>query len=282
LSRPPAYAPLALALGLCAAALPPAPPVLATAPAPATGPVHAPLPSRPDAGAAAVEGPERASISAGFSPERLGAPTAVSLGFDVRAVDGGLPAALTGIELRYPRELGLGTSGLGLAACDPAKLKLDGPRACPPDSIMGRGSALAKFQVSPEVSEETASIALVAGPSQNGYLKLLISATGAYPVAARIVMSTLLVPGRLRISVPLVPGVPEGPDVAVVAVNATIGGRLTYYERVHGRRTAYRPRGVLLPRRCPRGGFRFSATFSFLDGAHAQAGTVVPCPRAHG
>jgi hypothetical protein len=218
------------------------------------------------------------SISAGFSPLRLGAPTALSLGFDVRTPDGSLPSALTGLVFHYPPDLGIGTSGLGLATCTQSKLSLDGPKACPSNSIMGRGTALAKFQVSPEVSEENAEIALVAGPSQNGYLKLLISATGAYPVAARIVMSTLLLPGQLQISVPLVEGLPEGPDVAVVRVKVTIGGKLTYYEHSHGKKVAYRPKGILLPKRCPAGGFRFRADFSFLDGTRSQAQTVVRCP----
>ncbi len=218
------------------------------------------------------------SISAGFSPLRLGSPTALSLGFDVRTPDGSLPSPLTGIVFHYPADLGIGTSGLGLATCTPAKLSFAGPEACPPNSIMGRGSALAEFQVSPEVSEENAEIALVAGPAQHGYLKLLISATGAYPVQARIVMSTLLLPGELQIKVPLVAGLPEGPDVAVVRVKATIGGNLTYYERSHGKRVAYRPLGILLPKHCPRGGFRFHASFSFLDGSKTSAQTVVRCP----
>jgi hypothetical protein len=220
-----------------------------------------------------------AQISAGFSPYRLGGHTAVSLGFQIRTADGGLPSALTGIVFRYPPQIGLGTNGLGLAECNPSTLRQDGPKACPRNSIMGRGNALAKFQVSPEISEEEATVVLVARPSQNGYLKMLISATGIYPVAAREVMSTLLLPGRLQIAVPLVPGVPEGPDVAVVRVNVTIGGNLVYYKRVHGRQVAYRPQGVTLPKRCPKGGFRFSATFSFLDGTSAQAQTVLGCPR---
>jgi hypothetical protein len=74
--------------------------------------------------------------------------------------------------------------------------------------------------------------------------------------------------------------VPEGPDVAVVRVNVTIGGNLVYQKRVHGRQVSYRPQGVTLPRRCPQGGFRFSASFSFLDGTSAQAQTVVRCPRS--
>lgn len=220
-----------------------------------------------------------ARISAGFSPLRLGAHTTVSLGFDIRTTDGSLPSALTGIVFRYPPQLGLATSGLGVASCRPARLSFYGPKACPPNSIMGAGSALAEFQISPEISEETAQIALVAGPEHHGYVQLLISATGAYPVAARIVMRALLLPGRLQFSVPLVPGIPEGPDVAVVRVKTTLGGRLTYYERRHGKRVAYHPQGVKLPRSCPRGGFRFSATFSFLDGTQTRAHTVIHCPR---
>jgi hypothetical protein len=108
---------------------------------------------------------------------------------------------------------------------------------------------------------------------------MLIAASGEYPVETRIVMSAVLLPGRFHIAVPLVPGIPEGPDVAVVSVKATLGGKLTYYERRKGRRVAYHPTGVLLPRRCPKGGFAFSATFSFLDGTQAQAGTRVRCPR---
>jgi hypothetical protein len=230
-------------------------------------------------GAAPAHATQLTSIGADFSPLRLGSPTALSLGFDVRTPDGSLPSALTGIVFHYPADLGIGTSGLGLATCTQAKLSMNGPKACPPNSIMGRGSALAEFQISPEISEETAAIALVAGPAQNGYLKLLISASGDYPVAARIVMSTLLLPGELQIDVPLVPGLPEGPDVAVVRVNVTIGGNLVYYERAHGKKVAYRPRGILLPKHCPAGGFRFRASFAFLDGTRSQAQTAVKCPR---
>jgi hypothetical protein len=220
---------------------------------------------------------EIVTIGAGFSPMRLGAPTTVSFGFTIRASDGGLPSALTGIDFHYPRQLNLAASELGQATCNPTRLQELGPTACPPNSIMGSGTAQAKFQVSPIVSHENANIALVAGPSRGGYVNVLIAASGEYPVETRIVMSTLLLPGRFHIAVPLVPGIPEGPPVAVVKVKAVLGGRLTYYERRHGRRTPYRPSGVLLPRHCPRGGFRFSATFSFLDGTRASATTTVRC-----
>ena len=92
-------------------------------------------------------------------------------------------------------------------------------------------------------------------------------------------MHSLLLAGDLKLTVPLVESLPGAADVSVVRVQVTLGGNLTYYETRHGRRVPYRPRSVVLPKICPRGGFRFSATFSFLDGTHAEARKVVACPR---
>jgi hypothetical protein len=217
-------------------------------------------------------------LSAALTPKLLGRPTTVSLGFQVISGSAAIPSPITAIELRFPMNLGIVTSGLGVATCEPEALEQRGPAGCPANSIMGSGSALARFQIGPNVFSETASLGIVAGPSQNGSVRLLVSATGISPVAARIVMSSRLEAGHLRIAVPLVPSLPEGSDVAVVAVHATLGGNLTYYETRHGQRVAYRPRGIGLPRRCPKGGFRFAGSFSFEDGSEAGAHTVVRCP----
>jgi len=78
-----------------------------------------------------------------------------------------------------------------------------------------------------------------------------------------------------------VPSVPEGPDVALVRLATTIGAKgITYYEHVKGKTIRFHPRGILLPRTCPRGGFAFAAHLSFQDGTRAGAGAVVPCPQA--
>jgi hypothetical protein len=219
-----------------------------------------------------------ASISAAFAPERLGAATTLSLGFQIAAHEQ-MPSPLTGMDFSYPADLGLATTGLGVAACAPETLEAHGSSACPADSVMGSGNASVEIPEGTEVVLESASIALVAGPSQDGYVSLEIAATGLSPVAARIVMPTLLLAGHLHVSIPLVTSLPEGPDVAVVRVHVKLGGDLTYYERVHDRTIAYHPKGVALPRRCPRGGFAFAASFDFLDGEHAHASTVVACPR---
>jgi hypothetical protein len=223
-------------------------------------------------------GATTATMTAAFTPNRLGAATAVSFNFQIAAA-GHDPDLLTGIDFRYPANLGFATSGLGVASCAPAALEARGPSICPPDSRMGSGSALVQIPIGSELVRETAHVALLAGPSQNGYFNLLLSATGESPVAARVVLFTQLSPGRLEIPVPPIPSLPEAPYVAVVRMHLTIGGRLTYYEPVHGKNVAYHPEGIGLPRSCPRGGFRFSAGFSFLGGGHAEARTAVGCPR---
>jgi hypothetical protein len=222
------------------------------------------------------------SISATFAPKRLGATTAVTLGFEVTANAGQVPSPLTGVDFNYPADLGLARSELGVASCPIAPLEADGPVVCPPNSIMGSGSALVAIPVGGGVQAETAKIALLAGPPQENFLRLLVAITGKSPVIARVVMSSLLLDGHLQLTAPLVESLPEGPNVSFVRLRVTIGGHLTYFEHRRGKIVAYRPKGVALPPTCPRGGFRFSGRFSFEDGTQAYARTTVACPgRGH-
>ncbi len=217
-------------------------------------------------------------MSARFTPERLGAPTALSLGFWIPAA-GGSSSALSAMQLAYPADLGLATSGLGLASCAPSQLEAVGPSACPADSRMGFGSATVQLRLAVETVGEQVSLEVFAAPSPDGYLHVLVYGSGVFPVYAQVVLSGVLRGGQLTIVVPPIPSFPEAPDVQVTEMRLTLGGRLTYYERVAGKVVAYRPPGVGLPTRCPDGGFLFAATFAFVDGAEARAHTAVPCPR---
>jgi hypothetical protein len=62
-------------------------------------------------------------------------------------------------------------------------------------------------------------------------------------------------------------------------MHLTLGGHLTYYEMHKGHRVAYHPAGIGLPNTCPRGGFRFAATFMLLDGQRAGSHAAVACPK---
>jgi hypothetical protein len=219
-----------------------------------------------------------ARMNAALTPERLGAPTTISAGFRISWSEL-RPPVLTAVRLSYPNNLGFLTSGLGLAACDPTLLAENGPEICPANSHMGSGSALVEIPLGGFLHQEAVQLTLLAGPSPNGVLQMLVSAVGSFPVAAVNVLSSELLPGVLQLTIPPIPTLPEGPYVSLVEMHIVLGGHLTYYERVHGRNVAYHPAGIGLPNRCPRGGFAFAATFSFLDGQHAGAHTRVACPR---
>ncbi len=218
-----------------------------------------------------------------FAPERLGGATTVEFAIQIAVPHDRVPSPLTALNVRYPGDLGIAASGLGLATCSQARLEDLGPEGCPADSRMGHGSALAEIPIGPEILRETAEVAIVRSPEKDGHLAMLFYASGETPVSAQILFPGLLFPtpgrGSINIDVPLVPSLPGGPNVAIVGLHATLGPRgLIYYEHVHGKIVSYHPNGILLPDRCPRGGFPFAASLAFEDGSHARASTTVRCP----
>jgi hypothetical protein len=233
--------------------------------------------------AAAVTG---ATLNAKFSPERLGKRTTLDFGFAFSAPQGEVPPPLTEIELRYPSNLGIGLSGLGLATCALSTLEAAGPAGCPSNAVMGRGQALTGIVLGSTIVSENAPITIVRSPDQEGHIALLFYAEGSVPVDTHIVFPGVLLPastpfgGIVSIGIPLVPTLPGAPYISVIKLQATIGPvGVTYYEQVAGVTLAYRPKGILLPNGCPQGGFPFAAEFGFLDESRAQAKTAVSCPR---
>lgn len=189
--------------------------------------------------------------------------------------------------MRYPNNLGIALSGLGLETCSQQILEVLGSRGCPVDSRMGYGSALAKVPIGPEGVSEGAGIAVLRAPDQEGHLALFLYTESLTPVLAQLVFPGLLLAAKapfgalMNVNVPVVPTVPAGPDVSVVQIGATLGPEhLVYSEEVDGRIVTYQPKGILLPDSCPHGGFPFAATLAFRDGSHARAHTAMPCPRS--
>jgi hypothetical protein len=250
------------------------------APAPA---LSRAIPTRTRAGGPV---PHPTTLTAALSPERLGSGTTIRIGFQVSTPAGGVPSPVTDVQLLLPPGLSIATSDLGLETCVPSRLQEGGPGACPPDSLMGRGSALTEVPFGATFVTEPARVTLFSAPLQDGHPQLLFLASGELPVLTKLVFSAFVLPGSapfgalIDTTLPLVPSVNGGPDVALVSLQTTIGAKgIVYYERVKGKTISFRPRSLLLPRSCPRGGFRFSAHLSFQDGTRTSAGATVPCPR---
>jgi hypothetical protein len=228
---------------------------------------------------------ETAALHASFSPNRLGASTTIGFFFRLASTGGGIPPPLRAISLRLPPGIDYLSTTLGLAICRPAALTARGPAGCPPNSRLGSGSALVEVPFGTGAGKEIPEIQALMGPPANENIVVEFYANGLAPVLAQIVMQAELIagsdtmPGHLDTEVPLIASVPAGPPVSILSVTARIGpAGLTYYESRHGRRVAFHPRGVSVPRHCPRGGFRFSARFTFTDATATNASYSVPCP----
>ncbi len=231
---------------------------------------------------------QAAKLHMAFTPEKLGTGTTMILSIQVATTNDQVPSPLTALDLSYPADLGIVTSGLGIATCSIATLEASGPEGCPADSRMGYGSALVEVPFGPELIKETGSITIFMAPAQSGNLGLIFFADGRTPIATELIFPSLVLPapppygGRLNTIVPQVPTLPGAPDAALVRLRSTLGPLgLTYYERTRGRTIPYKPKGIILPEHCPRGGFPFAARFAFEDGSSYSAHTVVPCPQTH-
>jgi len=225
------------------------------------------------------------ALHTSFSPDKLGASTTVGFSFQITNTEGGLPAPLTGLSLHLPAGIDYVTTTLGLSICQPARLLERGLSGCSPNSRLGFGSALVEVPFGTGSGHEIPEIQALMGPPHDGNIVVLFYANGQEPVYAQIVFQGELVAGSdalggdLDAAIPLIPSVTNGPPVSILSVESTIGpSHLTYYKQVHGKKVAFHPRGVSVPQTCPRGGFPFSANFTFLDGTSAVASSVVPCP----
>jgi hypothetical protein len=233
---------------------------------------------------------ELAKLKVGLRPERLGAGTTIEFSLQIAARSGlanETPAPLIAMKLTYPAGFILGTSELGLESCQPAALQALGPRACPTDSQIGKGSALVEVPFGSDAIEEHASVEMFVAPVKEEQVQMLFYVNGQSPVIAHVVfpaaLSSASAPfgGALDTELPLVPTFPKAPDVSVLRFGSTLGPLgLTYYERVHGRTVAYSPQGIVLPKSCPAKGFPFTAELGFADGTEAVTNTRVSCPRA--
>ncbi len=226
------------------------------------------------------------TLRAALVPERLGAGTTIKFALAVSYPRPETPAPLSAIDLRYPANLGIATSGLGLKTCRAARLEAQGPSGCPTNSVMGYGSGLVEVPFGPQTVEEPVRLTVFMAPLQESNLALLFYAIGESPVSAELVFRGVVLPapqpfgGDLATSIPLVPTWPDASDAVLSRFETTLGpARVTYWEYSKGRRIPYRPRGIRLPHQCPRGGFPFAAILTFYGGSRTSAQTNVPCPR---
>jgi hypothetical protein len=236
---------------------------------------------------AAARGP--AELTAAFERgATLGAATVVHAELRVDPRRARSPA--TEIRVFYPAGVGVLSSGLGLASCtrsvaDFAEVVISGPRlgGCSPNAVIAHGTARANVRLSDgQVIPEFANVAILSGEIVGDGVGLVVLVNGLRPFAAQLAYAGELraasgpFGGALAARLPAIPALEGVATVALVKLRLAIGSRRIVYRTRGGQR--YRPEGVILPARCPPGGFRFRAQVAFEDGGRAMADTAVPCP----
>jgi hypothetical protein len=224
-------------------------------------------------------------LTAGLTPDKLGAHTTVSVGFQIAGSGDEQPSPLTEFNVRLPAGIGLAATTLGLDTCLNETLLLEGPESCPHDALMGDGSALAHAYLGSQLVSEPANLSIMMGKSVSEKTTMLYYFNGKIPVIAPVVFpSVLLSPGdspisELRTVVPVIAGLPGTPDASIIEMKVKLGPpNLFYTRREGGKLVRYKPIGMSVPDHCPAGGFLFSADFHFQDGSSATASKSVPCP----
>jgi hypothetical protein len=236
--------------------------------------------------ASAAGAAQTVKLRAAFHPDIAGARTTITLAVRIRGQHGGPPSPVRSFDLRLPPNMGLATTSLGQANCEPAALIASGIAGCSGNARIGYGTASAVVPVGSQNVHEKASLDAVIGPAAEDRVEVLWYVQAGQPVFAQLVLPSVLEEAgppygeELAVTVPLVQAWPEGPDLALETFNSTIGpAGLLYHRKVAGETVAFHPRGIRIPRVCPTGGYRFAAVLSFQDGTQTSTTYRVPCPR---
>jgi hypothetical protein len=216
-----------------------------------------------------------ATITPVLSPDRLAAKGALTLTIRYSEQDLGVPAPVRRVVLRLP--VGLTLEVPQLRSCSVALLEARGASGCPRQSEIGTGEALVEADLGAEKPTERVVLRAFLGPPQNLQPTFAILAQGSSPFSTNLVLAATAQPDRapfgerLVMWVPPISTLPPQPDVSIVSFSLRIGA--SPHHRTRGANT------VLVPSRCPAGGFPFAAESTYADGSVGSARATERCPR---
>jgi len=234
--------------------------------------------------ATAAGAAETLTIDASFNPDELGTPTNVSATGAFHSTEAmGVPSPVRHIVLYLPAGLEIDVHGAG--TCTQLALQVDGPTACPADSRIGFGGGTGSLELGGEVIHEPYAIDLFLGSKERGHLTVLTFVDASSPVSFEmiVVAKEIRAPSPYGLGftaeVPPIPTLPGASNASLESIFLTAGDdNVAYYEQVHGKRKLVHVRGIVVPKRCPNGGFPYEALVSFEDGASLTSMGSVPCP----
>jgi hypothetical protein len=228
---------------------------------------------------------ETLNVQARFSPDTLEAATNFSLTASFVSSTGLPPSPITRFTLYAPA--GMEVDPRGVDTCAAAALEQRGPGGCPADSRAGFGGGVGVLELPTETVHEPYTLDFFFAAKTRGHLGLLIYASAVAPESVELVLRAKQVPAPkpyelgFSVEVPPVSTFPGAPDASIESAFVTVGGpNVAYYETVAGRRQLVRVRGLVVPKRCPSGGFPTQGTVDFADGATLTVDSTIPCPHS--
>src|SRR4029077_12708010 len=216
-----------------------------------------------------------ASMHPSFLPNRLGAATAFTLAFRFSGGEEGVPAPLSSLVVHLPAGLSIDLAGVG--TCATSRLRSKGAAGCPPGSLIGRGHAVMKVHAGSQTVPEATTISVFRGPNRGSSPTFVIFGHGDTPLDQSTISTAVLQPdsppygSKLTISIPRIPTLMYEPDASVSSASVTVGN-IKRPPRAHSAGI------IVLPHRCPVGGFPFAAEITFADHSTTSASAQVPCP----
>jgi hypothetical protein len=217
-----------------------------------------------------------ATISAAVSPDRLGAKGALTIGVHLSGDELGLPSPLQRAIVRFPAGMSLEVPHL--RSCSIVRLQNAGASECPRQSKIGEGHALVETHPASETIVENVALSAFLGPPHHLQPTLALLGEGTTPLAVRMVVSGAVLGDRppygerLVMSIPPIPTLPLEPDASIVDLSLTVGAK----------RQTRATNAIVVPKRCPAGGFPFAGEFTYADGSSGGATTTIACPRRNG
>jgi hypothetical protein len=234
--------------------------------------------------AAAAWAADTLTVTENFTPDKLGAPTNLSITAQFASTTGKPPSPISKLTLYAPG--GLGVEAHGAGTCSETALRLRGPEACPANSRVGFGGGVGLIELPKEVIRERFTIDFFFAPREHGHLALLAYASAVSPVAVEITVIAKEVPAPkpyglgFSVEIPPISTIPGATLASVESAFATFGSpNVAYYETVHGKRTLVHLKGMVVPKSCPRGGFPTEGIIDFADGSTLTVNPTIPCPR---
>jgi hypothetical protein len=213
-----------------------------------------------------------ATITPSLAPDRLGARASLTVALAFAGGAAGVPSPVRQAVMQLP--IGMTLDVPHLVSCTAAGLQARGARGCPARSRLGGGHATVEALTGAQLVTETVALDAFLGPPANLRPTFEILAEGHTPVESRVVFGGSMRGDRapygeqLVLSIPTVATLPQAPDASVRDLSLTVGG---------GGRRSTRP-SVLVPTRCPAGGFPFAAALLYADGSSGAATAKIPCP----